>query len=109
MAFNIIIMFIIRRVVFFFFFFFFSSIPSEDNNKVIINEQPASLLNKKRISYTVCRICLNIVSYSRIGRHMKKKHNNAAPYQCEICRAEFNRKHIMDDHRRKHTNNKPHK
>ncbi|KAF0759161.1 Uncharacterized protein FWK35_00013155 [Aphis craccivora] len=86
-----------------------NNIPSEDNNKVIINEQPASLLNKKRISYTVCRICLNIISYSRIGRHMKKKHNNAAPYQCEICRAEFNRKHIMDDHRRKHTNNKPHK
>lgn len=50
-----------------------------------------------------------IVSYSRIGKHMKKKHNNAAPYQCEICHAEFNRKHIMDDHRRKHINNKPHK
>uniref|UniRef100_A0A2H8TK44 Zinc finger protein 26 n=1 Tax=Melanaphis sacchari TaxID=742174 RepID=A0A2H8TK44_9HEMI len=86
-----------------------NNIPSEDNNKVIINEQQTSLLNKKRISYTVCRICMNIVSYSRIGRHMKKKHNNAAPYQCEICHAEFNRKHVMDDHRRKHTNNKPHK
>ncbi|XP_022169112.1 zinc finger protein 2-like isoform X3 [Myzus persicae] len=82
---------------------------SEDNKKIIINEHQTSLLNKKRISYTVCRICMIIVSYSRIGRHMKKKHNNAAPYQCEICHAEFNRKHIMDDHRRKHTNNKPHK
>lgn len=86
----------------------FSS-TSEDNKKIIINEHQTSLLNKKRISYTVCRICMIIVSYSRIGRHMKKKHNNAAPYQCEICHAEFNRKHIMDDHRRKHTNNKPHK
>lgn len=88
---------------------FYFSLPIEDNNKVIINEHKTTLLNKKRISYTVCRICLIIVSYSRIGRHMKKKHNNAAPYQCEICHAEFNRKHIMDDHRRKHTNNKPHK
>lgn len=86
-----------------------NNIPIEDNNKAIINEQQTSLLNKKRVSYTVCRICMIIVSYSRIGRHMKKKHNNAAPYQCEICHAEFNRKHIMDDHRRKHTNNKPHK
>ncbi|XP_025417965.1 zinc finger protein 91-like isoform X3 [Sipha flava] len=68
-----------------------------------------TLSDKTRISYTMCRICLIIVSYSRIGRHMKKKHNNAAPYQCEVCHAEFNRKHIMDDHRRKHTNNKPHK
>lgn len=80
----------------------------EDNDKIINNQQQTSL-SKKRISYTVCRICMVIVSYSRIGRHMKKRHNNAAPYQCEICHAEFNRKHIMDDHRRKHTNNKPHK
>lgn len=80
----------------------------EDDRKIIINQQQTSS-SKKRISYTVCRICMIIVSYSRIGRHMKKRHNNAAPYQCEICHAEFNRKHIMDDHRRKHTNNKPHK
>lgn len=83
-------------------------VPLEDS-KIINNQQQATLSDKTRISYTMCRICLIIVSYSRIGRHMKKKHNNAAPYQCEVCHAEFNRKHIMDDHRRKHTNNKPHK
>jgi len=78
------------------------------NDRVICNQEQKSL-NRHRISYTVCRICMAIVSYSRIGKHMKKKHNDAAPYQCEICHAEFNRKHIMDDHRRKHTNDKPHK
>ncbi|VVC26399.1 Hypothetical protein CINCED_3A013954 [Cinara cedri] len=87
----------------------FNNVPLEDNNKTIINQQQITTVSKKRVSYTVCRLCLMIVSYSRIGKHMKKKHNNAAPYQCELCHAEFNRKHIMDDHRRKHTNTKPHK
>ncbi|XP_050538043.1 putative zinc finger protein 66 isoform X2 [Daktulosphaira vitifoliae] len=78
-------------------------------NKDYENKDQSTNSSRKRVSYTVCRICLVIVSYSRIGRHMRKKHNNAAPYQCEICHTDFNRKHLMDDHRRKHTNNKPHK
>lgn len=90
------------------FCYYFSRV-SEDNKNNPLDKQQTSSSCKKRISYTVCRICMIIVSYSRIGKHMKKKHNNAAPYKCEICHAEFNRKHIMDDHRRKHTNNKPHK
>lgn len=75
----------------------------------MLNQQQTTLSTKKRVCYTVCRICMIIVCYSKIGKHMKKKHNNAPPYKCEICRAVFYRKHIMDDHRRKHTNSKPHK
>ncbi|VVC34795.1 Zinc finger C2H2-type,Zinc finger, RING/FYVE/PHD-type [Cinara cedri] len=81
----------------------------EDDKKTNTNQQQITAVSKKRVSYTICRLCLMIVSYSRIGKHMKKKHNNAAPYQCNLCHAEFNRKYTMDDHQRKHTNIKPHK
>lgn len=80
----------------------------DDNDRVIFNQEQESFVRHNG-RFTVCRMCMVIVSYSMIGKHMKKNHNNAAPYQCEMCCAEFNRKHIMDHHRKKHINDKPHK
>lgn len=81
-------------------YYYIFSIKLEVNYKKTNQQQ--TICQQNQLYHTTCRICNNVVAYSKIILHMKINHNNVPPYQCIICNAMFNYKCFLDKHCQKH-------
>lgn len=59
-------------------YYYIFSIKLEVNYKK--TDQQQTICQRNQVYHTTCRICNNVVAYSKIALHMKLYHNNAPPY-----------------------------